>query len=232
MSVAAFDVWSPVTASWNFGDGQGASGNPVSHAYGAAGTFNIGLTATDAVGNAATTTRTVQIFPTPPPDADGDGFNNTLDCNDANAKIFPGAPEVPGDKIDQDCNGADTPFPLLLADVTFSFDRNAARTRFFLTQLAVKDAVRGMKIELLCSGKPKCKFKRKRAGTARRARVNILKKLKGKQRNFRLGQTLSVRMTAPGHMGKVTRIKFGKRRTKSVELCLPPGSKRPRKRCS
>jgi hypothetical protein len=232
MSLSPFDVWSPVTTTWNFGDGQAATGNAVSHAYGSAGTFNLAVTARDAAGNAASTSRPVQIFSPPPPDGDGDGFNVTLDCNDGNRTIFPGARETPGDKIDQDCNGADAPFPLLLADVTFSFDRNAARTRFFLTQLAIKDALRGMRIEMRCSGKPKCTFKRKRAGKARRARVNILKKLSRKQRRFKLGQTLTVRMTMPGHMGKVTRIKFGKRKTRSVELCLPPGAKKPRKRCT
>jgi hypothetical protein len=63
-------------------------------------------------------------------DADRDGFGTSLgttkladdgrcdtaqgeasaagDCNDANATIFPGAPEVPNDGIDQNCNGFDS----------------------------------------------------------------------------------------------------------------------------
>jgi hypothetical protein len=57
-------------------------------------------------------------------DFDGDGFGNanlkmldcekpqgyvrdSTDCNDANASIFPGAPEIDDDGIDQDCDGYD-----------------------------------------------------------------------------------------------------------------------------
>lgn len=40
-------------------------------------------------------------------DADGDGFTTRSDCDDTQADVFPGADEVPGDAIDQDCDGMD-----------------------------------------------------------------------------------------------------------------------------
>lgn len=67
-SVDAIDVWSPVSSvAWAFGDGATASGAQVSHAYTAPGTYGATVTATDALGNAASGTGTVSIAPAPVP---------------------------------------------------------------------------------------------------------------------------------------------------------------------
>ena len=41
-------------------------------------------------------------------DDDGDGYTeNQGDCNDINSSIHPGAQDIPGNGVDEDCNGTD-----------------------------------------------------------------------------------------------------------------------------
>ena len=49
-------------------------------------------------------------------DADGDGYRVRWDCDDNNSTIYPGAPEICGDGIDQDCDGADEPCAAVCSD--------------------------------------------------------------------------------------------------------------------
>jgi serine protease AprX len=53
--------------------------------------------------------------PAGPADADGDGFDANQDCNDGDGTIYPGAPEIKHDGVDQDCNGYDLTIEVLSA---------------------------------------------------------------------------------------------------------------------
>jgi hypothetical protein len=44
-------------------------------------------------------------------DADGDGFAADKDCDDGNAQVHPGARDVPGNGLDEDCDGMDAAPP-------------------------------------------------------------------------------------------------------------------------
>ena len=67
LSVSAADHWSgPATIEWAFGDGATSTGASTSHAYAAAGTYQVMITATDRVGNTSTLTRALTVAAPPP----------------------------------------------------------------------------------------------------------------------------------------------------------------------
>ena len=194
MAAAAVDRWSPVSLSWNFGDGTTGSGGAVTHAFGTQGAFNVITTATDAARNATSTNRSVLISPPPPP---------------------PPTPRI------------NTPVQTLWG---------VAGKRIFLLRLKATRVPRGTKLALRCTGK-KCpkdrSSKRRRNGGITLFKAMSAKKAaKTKARRFRAKQRLDVRVTAPGHIGKVVRFKLKKGEIpKGKVLCLPPGKQRPRQRC-
>ena len=52
------------------------------------------------------------------------------------------------------------------------------------------------------------------------------------KRRFRAGQSLELRITAPGYLGKVIRYTIRKgKHPKVTKLCLPPGASKPKATC-
>jgi hypothetical protein len=52
-------------------------------------------------------------------DRDGDGYSALFgggDCDDARADVYPGAEDIPGDGVDQNCEGGDAPLPATSQD--------------------------------------------------------------------------------------------------------------------
>jgi hypothetical protein len=59
-----FDAWSALTSvSWSFGDGAGAAGASVAHAFNKPGQFDVTVTAIDLAGHSTQSSRTLVVTP-------------------------------------------------------------------------------------------------------------------------------------------------------------------------
>ncbi len=63
--------------------------------------LTLGLTLTIGCGD-----KTDDTGPSGPVDADGDGYDDSEDCDDGDAAVNPGATELPYDGVDNDCDGS------------------------------------------------------------------------------------------------------------------------------
>jgi DNA-binding beta-propeller fold protein YncE len=165
-------------------------------------------------------------------DKDHDGFFAGQDCNDDNAAIRPGALEIKGNRVDENCDGISEPFRTVASGLSTKWDVKGSRLK--LTGLTITQApAQPFSAEIRCSGKG-CPFKRKPLkGKVSKKAMNALRSLSSKQRAFRAKQTLQVWISAPGFNTKVAQLalKAGKIPT-IVPLCLPPGATRPQSSCT
>jgi hypothetical protein len=102
-----------------------------------------------------------------------------------------------------------------------------------LRRLQVRRAPRRAVVRLRCAG-ARCPVRRAtvRRG-ARRGPIDVARALRPRQRRFRAGQTVTLRITAPARVGKVVRYRLRRGAApRSQVLCLPFGERRPRRRCA
>jgi hypothetical protein len=108
------------------------------------------------------------------------------------------------------------------------------RKRIFLLRMKITNVPTGGKAQLRCKGR-RCPFRRFSSTKRRNGAITLFKEIKptrvvGKRkRSFRAGQRLQLRITAPGHIGKVVKYRLRKGRipSASAPLCLPPGATKP-----
>ena len=186
-------------------------------------TVHFRVVATSAIGT--TMGSDVTLVTAADPDPDRDGFAAGVDCDNANASVHPGAPEIRGNRIDEDCNGRDAPFRRVRTPVRSAFALFASFTR--VTRLTVRRVPARARIELRCRG---C-FKGVKRIRVRRAKASVdVRRRFLRGRELRPGAVLELRIRKRLFIGKV--VRFTVRRTRlprSRVLCLPPGAKRPRR---
>jgi hypothetical protein len=145
--------------------------------------------------------------------------SNGMASDEATLRLNVVAPPVP------------TPRPrTVTSPVTYNW--SVKRTRFTLRQLVVRRLPVGSTVTLTCTGK-RCKFKTRTIKRSRKSTMNVLnaKTLKGRK-TFRAGQTVDIRIAAPGMNGKVLRFKLKSGKVpKHRTYCQPLGSKRAYRTC-
>ncbi len=162
------------------------------------------------------------------PDRDGDGTLNEQDCAPDNAAIHPGAGEIVGNAVDEDCAGGPQ-YLRVSASLSYGTARRGDSAKF--TKLAINEIKAGDTIEIRCTGgKGKgCPFTKKtQTGKAGKAKVNLLSLMK--KRYLKRKAVLEVRVTRPNEIGRVLRLTVGKKGAiKSEPLCLNVGATKPAK---
>jgi hypothetical protein len=191
-------------------------------------TYHYRLVATSVIGTVRGADATVTTGPKPPPppppppvDRDGDRFFATVDCDDLSAAIHPGATDRPGDRIDQDCNGADAPYERFAPHPNAGW--RLVKGRIVFTRLTVDALPVGTGLKLTCTGRG-CPRQGYTATIARPTkRLDVASRLR--RARLRKGARVELTLSRPGYITTIVRWTIGPP-PRVTTLCRPPGAKK------
>ena len=168
-----------------------------------------------------------------PVDEDQDGFVGGFDCDDHDPSRNQGVTDVPGDGIDQDCDGFDTPVPFVDYGLSASISKPTGRrrgikfTRLVVTRLSANRTVRIACTSPRHAKTGKCPFKKAtRKPKSGASQVSLTSLLRG--RRLAVGTKVEFSVTAPKLNGRVRRFTVRATSLRSQELCLVAPSSKPR----
>ncbi|MCW3066534.1 MAG: putative internalin [Solirubrobacterales bacterium] len=188
------------------------------------GRHQLTVRATDLAGNAEITPPsfgwTVAF------DRDGDHFTRFSpqpDCNDNNAQIHPGATEIPGNKVDENCDGIAAPFGRVRTGIRFAFTPDHR-----VATLDVVHVPSTATVKTICRGGG-CAFGSR---TTRNPHRTVHLGSLFRSRALHVGARIEVDITQSGHIGKVERFTVVSQALPHFQdLCQQPGAK-PTRTCS
>lgn len=235
LSAVASDRWSGLRYVWRFSDGSSAEGVTVSRTFATPGAEEVTLTVTDDLGNTSTAARTIEVLappqpsPVPPPDTDRDGVPDEQDCRPQDAAISPIAREIPGNAVDENCDGVRDPFPSVLATVQLTSQKQPDRTTQLL-RLTVRGAVAGDVVRMRCTGGG-CRKAMNRTIKVRSARPTLVLTKYVAGVRLRPRARLEVRVAHEGRTARIYTFEMRASKTgapQQVRLCEAPGAKEPK----
>jgi len=220
-SAVASDVWSTPRVSWSFGDGGTADGASVSHVFGTPNASSATVTATDDVGHSTSQSGPVTVVLG---DRDRDGVLSDRDCDDANAGVRPGSRDVPGNGVDENCDGADANWATLATTVRLDWVRTRRGLR--VASLGVRGVRQGDTIVVRCRGGgcKRASYRLVLSRAPKHAAASLNAATRGA--TLRAGTALTVEVDRQDYSTRVTTwtVRSGKGPKQSVR-CRIPGAK-------